>query len=41
MNIMGWSQSSMLARYQHVMDDMLSDARTRLEAVFPVATSVG
>lgn len=35
MQIMGWSQVSMLKRYQHVVDSMLSDTATRLEAVFP------
>ena len=35
MAIMGWSQVTMLARYQHVLDSMLSDAAGRLEAVFP------
>jgi hypothetical protein len=35
--IMAWSQISMLKRYQHVLPAMLSDAATRLEAVFPAA----
>jgi integrase len=35
MAIMGWSQASMLKRYQHVLPTMLRDAATRLEAVFP------
>ena len=35
MQIMGWSQISMLKRYQHVLPAMLSDAAQRLEAVFP------
>ena len=34
---MGWSQVSMLKRYQHVLPAMLSDAAQRLEAVFPAA----
>jgi integrase len=37
MQIMGWSQVSMLKRYQHVLPAMLSDAAQRLEAVFPAA----
>jgi hypothetical protein len=36
---MGWSQASMLKRYQHVLDPMLRDAATRLEAVFPTVSS--
>jgi integrase len=35
--IMGWSQASMLKRYQHVLPSMAKDAATRLEAVFPTA----
>jgi site-specific recombinase XerD len=35
MNIMGWSQVSMLKRYQHVLPAMLDDAAVRLEAVLP------
>jgi integrase len=35
MQIMGWSQVSMLKRYQHVLPAMLADAAGRLEAVFP------
>lgn len=31
--IMGWSQVSMLKRYQHVMDSMLTDPAERLEAL--------
>jgi integrase len=30
MEIMGWSQLSMLKRYQHVLDSMLTDAAERL-----------
>jgi site-specific recombinase XerD len=41
MAIMGWSQVTMLARYQHVLDTMLTDAAARLEAVFPRASSSG
>lgn len=41
MQIMGWSQLSMLTRYQHVLDPMLDDAAARLEAVFPVAAGGG
>lgn len=32
MAIMGWSQISMLTRYQHVLDPMLTDAAQRLQA---------
>jgi integrase len=39
MAVMGWSQVSMLKRYQHVMDPMLKDAAARLEAVFPAASA--
>jgi site-specific recombinase XerD len=39
MAVMGWSQASMLKRYQHVLDPMLRDAASRLEAVFPAASS--
>jgi integrase len=35
MQIMGWSQISMLKRYQHVLPAMLTDAADRLQAVFP------
>ncbi len=35
MQIMGWSQISMLKRYQHVLPAMLTDAAERLHAVFP------
>ena len=35
MDIMGWSQVSMLKRYQHVRRPMLKDAAARLEAVMP------
>ncbi len=38
MQVMGWSQVSMLKRYQHVLDPMLRDAGVRLEAVFPIAS---
>jgi integrase len=38
MQIMGWSQVSMLKRYQHVLPAMLTDAADRLQAVFPAAT---
>lgn len=31
MQLMGWSQRSMLTRYQHVMDSMLTDAAEWLE----------
>jgi hypothetical protein len=41
MAIMGWSQVSMLARYQHVVDAMLTDARERLEAADPIAVPTG
>ena len=41
MSIMGWSQVSMLKRYQHVLSPMLADAATRLEAVFPLAADGG
>jgi hypothetical protein len=37
MAVMGWSQVSMLRRYQHVLPSMLRDAATRLESVFPLA----
>jgi integrase len=37
MQIMGWSQASMLRHYQHVLPSMLRDAATRLESVFPLA----
>ena len=37
MQVMGWSQVSMLKRYQHVLDPMLRDAGERLESVFPIA----
>ena len=37
MEIMGWSQVSMLKRYQHVLPSMLRDAATRLESVFAAA----
>jgi integrase len=37
MQIMGWSQVSMLKRYQHVLPAMLDDAAARLEAVLPNA----
>jgi site-specific recombinase XerD len=39
MAIMGWSQVTMLARYQHVLDSMLADAASRLEAVFPATVA--
>ena len=32
MQIIGWSQVSMLKRYQRVLDRMLTDAAERLEA---------
>jgi site-specific recombinase XerD len=35
MQIMGWSQVSMLKRYQHVLPAMLDDAAARLESVLP------
>jgi hypothetical protein len=35
MAVMGWSQVSMLARYQHVLPAMLDDTATRLEAFLP------
>ena len=38
MEIMGWSQVSMLKRYQHVLPVMLDDAAARLEAVLPRAS---
>jgi hypothetical protein len=41
MAIMGWSQASMLRRYQHVLPTMPRDAATRLEAMFPVARTGG
>jgi integrase len=42
MQIMGWSQVSMLKRYQHVLPSMLDDAATRLESILPARTiSVG
>jgi len=34
MQIMGWSQISMLTRYQHVLRPMLDDAAKRLESHF-------
>lgn len=37
MQIMGWSQISMLKRYQQVLPAMLADAADRLHAVFPTA----
>jgi hypothetical protein len=37
MQIMGWSQVSMLKRYQHVLPAMLDDAAIRLEKVLPKA----
>jgi site-specific recombinase XerD len=40
MNIMGWSQISMLKRYQHVLPEMLDDAARRLETVLPSARAV-
>jgi site-specific recombinase XerD len=35
MQIMGWSQVSMLKRYQHVLPATLDDAAARLESVLP------
>jgi integrase len=35
MQMMGWSQLSMLVRYQHVLDPMLDEAAERLERMFP------
>jgi integrase len=35
MEIMGWSQVSMLSRYEHVLPAMLDDAAARLEAILP------
>ena len=40
MSIMGWSQVSMLARYQHVLDSMLTDAAQRLEAHLELCASL-
>jgi cytoplasmic iron level regulating protein YaaA (DUF328/UPF0246 family) len=40
MQIMGWSQISMLKRYQHVMDSMLTDAGERLETFWKANISV-
>ena len=37
---MGWSQVSMLKRYQHVLPAMLDDAAARLESVLPIARLV-
>ena len=34
MEIMGWSQVSMLHRYQHVVDSMLDDVSSRLDGAF-------
>jgi integrase len=41
MQIMGWSQITMLSRCQHVLDRMLEDTATRLEAVFPRMAQAG
>jgi integrase len=40
MQIMGWSQVSMLKRYQHVLPAMLDDAAARLESVLPIVRSM-
>ena len=40
MAIMGWSQLSMLKRYQHVLDSMLTDAAERLETFWRANISV-
>jgi integrase len=40
MQIMGWSQVSMLKRYQHVLPAMLDDAAARLDAVLPKVRSM-
>jgi site-specific recombinase XerD len=40
MQIMGWSQVSMLERYQHVLPAMLDDAAIRPEKVLPKAPAV-
>jgi integrase len=37
MDIMGWSQASMLKRYQHVLPAMLDEAAARLEIALPLA----
>jgi integrase len=37
MAVMGWSQSSMLQRYQHVLPAMLDDAAARLEIALPLS----
>ena len=37
MDIMGWSQASMLKRYQHVLPAMLNEAAARLEIALPLA----
>jgi site-specific recombinase XerD len=39
MEIMGWSQISMLKRYQHILPAMLDDAAARLESVLPGAAT--
>lgn len=40
MQVMGWSQRSMLTRYQHVMDSMVVDAGQRLEAFWKASIGV-
>ena len=40
MQIMGWSQVSMLKRYEHVLPSMLDDAAQGLERVLPPARSI-
>lgn len=40
MQLMGWSQLSMLKRYQHVLDSMLTDAADRLESFWRTNISV-
>jgi integrase len=40
MQIMGWSQVSMLKRYQHVMDSMLTDAAERLDTFWRANISI-
>ena len=39
MAVMGWSQVSMLARYQHVLPAMLDDTALRLEGLLPGITA--
>lgn len=40
MQVMGWSQLSMLKRYQHVMDSMLADAAEQLETFWKATIGV-